>query len=123
MLPRKNRISRKEFPSQNVKGFPLSQKRVSDVDKKLFTAVFYKKGGKESEISRVSVVVSKKTAKTAVDRNTLRRRFYDLVAPILKQIEGSTTVVIYPKIEAKKETFQNLKAEMEKAFKTANLLK
>lgn len=112
MLPRKNRISRKEFPSHNVKGFRVFSP--------YFSAIFYKK---EAGECRASVVVSKKTAKTAVDRNKLRRRFYDLVAPYFKTSSQPTTIVFYPKIESKPAKFSVLQIEVENAFKQAKLIK
>lgn len=112
MLPRKNRISRKDFPSHNVRGFRSFSP--------LFSAVFYTK---EVGESRVSVVVSKKTAKTAVDRNYLRRRFYDIIRLFLNQTEKPFTVVIYPKIESKAAPQVTLKIEIEKALNQAKLIK
>jgi len=112
MLPRKNRIPRKDFPSHNVKGFRAFSP--------LFSCVFYTK--KEGD-PRISVVVSKKTAKTAVVRNTLRRRFYDLVSLFLKDPNTPFTLVVYPKIESKAADTELLKVELEKAFKQAKLIK
>lgn len=114
MLPRKNRITRKDFPSRDMRGFRVFSP--------LFSAVFYQTSGKSSLQSRASVVVSKKTAKTAVARNTLRRRFYDLLAPYFKDLPVPTMVVIYPKIDAQKAPFSTLKSEVEKAFKQAKLI-
>lgn len=113
MLPSKNRISRKDFPSPKERG--------SRVFTPLFTVVFYKAviGVKESH---ASVVVSKKTAKTAVVRNKLRRRFYDLLAPYFKIIPAPITVVIYPKVEAIKSQFSALNEEMGKALKQAKVI-
>lgn len=113
MLPQKNRISRKDFPGHKVQGFRVFSP--------LFSAVFYKVLDKNVTESRVSVVVSKKTAKTAVSRNTLRRRFYELFAPHLAGI-NPTTIVVYPKKEAQKEQFSVLKSEVEKALKQAKLI-
>lgn len=112
MLPRKNRISRKDFPSHSVKGFRAFSP--------LFSGVFYPK---KDGFSRASVVVSKKTAKTAVVRNALRRRFYDLVAPYIKDSVSPFVLVVYPKAEAKAAEIGVLKAEIEKAFKQAKLIK
>lgn len=123
MLPSKNRISRKDFPAHNMQGFRVFSP--------LFTAVFYKGSDKNSRPgresadseSRASVVVSKKTAKSAVLRNTIRRRFYDLLAPFFKEATTTTTIVIYPKVDAKKAEFSVLKTEIERAFKQAKLIK
>lgn len=113
MLPQKNRISRKDFPSPKEHG--------SRVFTPFFTAVFYKAniGAKES---RASVVVSKKTAKTAVVRNSQRRRFYEILAQYFKILRTPITVVIYPKTEAQKAEFAVLKTEIEKALKQAKVI-
>ena len=112
MLPKKNRISRKDFPSHKAQG-----RRVFTP---FFSAVFYR--SKDAAESRVSVVVSKKTAKSAVSRNTLRRRFYDLLAPYVKVFSTPTTIVVYPKSDALKAQFSVLGQEMEKALKQARLI-
>ncbi len=110
MLPKKNRISRKDFPSYKAQGFRVFSP--------FFTAVFYK----TIQNTKVSVVVSKKTAKTAVVRNALRRKFYELFAPFLTTVINPTTVVFYPKAEAQKTPLSVLKAEMEKTLKQAGIL-
>ncbi len=110
MLPKKNRISRKDFPAYKAQGFRVFSS--------FFTAVFYK----TTQSTKVSVVVSKKTSKTAVARNALRRRFYELFAPFLNTITSPTTAVFYPKAEAQKAKFSDLKIEMEKALRQAGVL-
>ncbi|OIP66502.1 MAG: hypothetical protein COV32_02985 [Candidatus Yonathbacteria bacterium CG10_big_fil_rev_8_21_14_0_10_43_136] len=110
MLPRKNRTSRKDFPTQKDRG--------NRVFLPLFTAVFYE----GNTISRASVVVSKKTAKSAVDRNRQRRRFYDILAPYFKILSAPRTVVIYPKADAQKASFSVLNKEIEKALKQAKVV-
>lgn len=123
MLPKKNRISRRDFPTHKMQGFRAFSP--------LFSAVFYKpsdtvldqKRVQYCSESRATVVVSKKTAKTAVVRNRLRRRFYELLAQSFKKLLTPTTVVIYPKINAHKATFEELSLEIEKAFKLARLIK
>ncbi|OHA80230.1 MAG: ribonuclease P protein component [Candidatus Yonathbacteria bacterium RIFCSPHIGHO2_01_FULL_44_41] len=114
MLPRKNRISRKNFPTHKARG--------SRVFSPFFSAVFYQNDDVEEKQSRMATVVSKKTAKTAVARNLLRRRFYELFMPYLKEMIRPTTVVIYPKSEAQKVPFSFLKSEIEKALKQAKLI-
>lgn len=111
MLPRRNRISRKNFPShqaKSVRGFST-----------FFTAVFYSTKNKES---RASVVVSKKTAKSAVVRNKLRRRFYELLGFYFKSMTP-TTIVVYPKKEAQLAQYEVLKTELGEVIKKAKLLK
>lgn len=111
MLPQKNRISRNDFPTGSRQG--------SRVFSPLFSGVIYpSKTG-----TRVAVVVSKKTAKTAVARNTLRRRFYATLAPYLKSFSQESLIVLYPKIEAKKSPFSMLKVEIEAMLRHTKLLK
>ncbi len=88
-----------------------------------FNVVFYKNDVKMDPNCHVSVVVSKKTAKRAVDRNYLRRRFYDLVGPFLGLASEFFTVVFYPKKEAKDVSKDVLSLEIEKALKSAKLIK
>ena len=110
MLPSKNRISRKDFPTHKDRG--------NRVFLPLFTAVFYK----GNTISHASVVVSKKTAKTAVVRNKQKRRFYELLEPYFRIIKAPITVVIYPKADALKASFSVLNIEIEKALKQAKVI-
>lgn len=110
MLPKKNRIPRKDFPLPSLKGVRSFSP--------LFSVVFYPHLSK----SQVSVVVSKKTAKTAVARNTLRRRFYELLAPHLGELSRKATIVIYPKLGAEKARFVELKTEIKRVLKEAKLL-
>jgi len=108
MLPKKNRIPRKDFPTDSRQGFRVFSP--------LFSAVFYKTTKPESHIS---VVVSKKTAKNAVTRNSLRRRFYSVVAEYLTK--NPVMAVFYPKKEAIKADFKNLKSEIEKALRSKTI--
>ena len=113
MLPKKNRISRKDFPTNKDRGL-----RVSHV---LFTAVFYKLDSSGAKESKASIVVSKKTAKTAVERNNLRRRFYALGELFLKDAQSPITVVVYPKAESQKIKFLTLRHEIEMALKQTHV--
>ena len=112
MLPQKNRIARKDFPTGPRQGFRVFSPLFSGV-------VHPQKGGGV----RVSVVVSKKTAKTAVVRNSLRRRFYAAMSPYLASFSQGALIVLYPKIEAKKASYSILKTEVETALRHAKLLK
>ncbi len=72
MVASQNRISRAHFPTYFASG-----KRFHS---EFFTVVYTK-----STDFRVSVVVSKKIAKSAVDRNRLRRRAYGVVERLNKE--------------------------------------
>lgn len=81
------------------------------------------KGKEGQKENRVSVVVSKKTAKTAVLRNFLRRRFYEATSPLLRNAINPVTIVVYPKKEAEKAQFSVLKEEIVNTLLKAKLIK
>ena len=110
MLARKNRISRNEFPSSKTKGARFFSTSFS-------ITIYITEGN-----TRFSVVVSKKVAKRAVDRNYLRRQFYSLVEPHLKIITKKVKIVIYPKSEALKMPFLLLQKELIVVLQTAKLI-
>lgn len=110
MLPKKNRISKKDFPS--------SQRQGIRVFSAFFSAVFYKN---EGEV-RVAVVISKKTAKTAVLRNLLRRRFYHAIQENHGRFIQKGSLVIYPKKEAGAAPFSVIKKEITEALNKAKLI-
>lgn len=103
MLPKKNRIKRKDFPS--------SQRQANRISSPLFSGNIYRCQGN----TQVSVVVSKKIAKTAVARNKIRRRFYSAVSPFIKDSRG-VFIVLYPKIKTEEVSFSLLKSEIERMF-------
>jgi ribonuclease P protein component len=100
MLPKKNRISKENFPSPKRQGFRVFSQ--------LFSVVFYKG---EEEI-RMAVVVSKKIAKTAVMRNRIRRKMYSILREGTKRTNKKGTLVIYPKKEALTAKFSVLEKEV-----------
>ncbi len=110
MLSKKNRITRKDFPARNRQGLRFFSA--------FFTGTIYANEGGV----KVSVVVSKKTAKTAVVRNYLRRLFYEAVSEQTKGFLKGALIVFYPKIEAQKAPFSVLKTEIEKALRQAKLV-
>ena len=110
MIPQKNRIIKKDFPAPKRQG--------SRIFSPLFSGTFYK----EVDEMRVAVVVSKKTAKTAVTRNLIRRRFYSIMELHQKNLTQKGLMVFYPKKEALTATFDALKAEVEAALRRARLI-
>ena len=109
MLPKKNRLSRKNFPASNVRGFRVFSP--------LFSLVVYPK----SEGIYIAIVVSKKISKSAVVRNTIRRRFYALLESEIKGLRPAT-VVVYPKQEAITSSPTVLRIELIKALQQARLI-
>lgn len=106
MLSRKNRITRNEFPSFKRQGIRVFSG--------YFSGTLYE--SPSLEITKFSVVVSKKVSKSAVTRNTLRRRFYEIARTHLQRLEPGTMVVLYPKQEAIKAPFAVLQEEFEKTL-------
>lgn len=115
MLPRKNRISKKDFPAPKRPAYRDGHgagRQGTRVFSPLFSGVIYKNDG----LARTAVVVSKKTAKTAVARNRIRRRFYAVLEPILKGGKQGGTMVFYPKKEVETAPFAVLRSEIETAL-------
>lgn len=110
MLPRKNRIPKEDFPTSKRQGLRLFSP--------FFSGTFYKEEGK----TRVSVVVSKKTAKTAVARNLIRRRFYEIMQELQKSLTQQGMIVFYPKKETTTADFKDLKEEVKVALQKAKIL-
>lgn len=110
MLSRKNRIPKTEFPSFKDKGIRFVSA--------LFSGTAYPSLGGV----KVSVVVSKKTAKGAVERNRIRRRVYAAVEPFLGKFTREARVVFYPKTEAIKAPMTVLKEEIEVSLKKSKIL-
>lgn len=111
MLSQKNRITRKDFPAHSRQGFRVFSE--------LFSGAVYTSNEKEV---RVSIVVSKKTAKLAVVRNRLRRVFYEAIKPYLKNISNGSLVVLYPKQASIKADFKVIESELESSLKKAKVL-
>ena len=110
MLPKKNRVTRKEFPSHKQQGI------------RAFSALFSCTIYPCRDVSKISVVVSKKIDKRAIARNTLRRRFYAIAETYIKDFSREALIVFYPKIEARKAPFSLLKTEMERVLRSAKLV-
>lgn len=110
MLPKKNRISRSKFPNKQ-KGIRFFSP--------LFSLSIYKV---DATIATVSIVVSKKTAKSVVERNLMRRRMYTAATPFIKSFLYSVQVVFYPKYEVATTKTQFIKAEIEKTLRQAKLI-
>jgi ribonuclease P protein component len=83
----------------------------------MFSLVVYSK----SEGVAVAVVVSKKISKSAVVRNTVRRRFYSLFEPCLKNMHPAT-IIVYPKQESVTSSPFVLNVELKKALHQMKLL-
>lgn len=101
MLPRRSKVSRAHFLEASTKArvyhFPLYTARflpVSTLPK-----------------SRAAVVVSKKVAARAVDRNKIKRRTYNILRSVLPSLPTGT-LLIFVKKEAVAKSFQELEREI-----------
>jgi len=104
MLPKKNRITRKNFPDFKI--------RATRAYSQFFSGSLYKNETSSNTLSHVSVVISKKVAKTAVVRNRMRRRFYAIVEPLIKNSSQPLSLILYPKAESLKVEFSILQANV-----------
>lgn len=85
MIPFKNR-----FHGHN--SLTYTYKNGQTIRSKLFSIKFCTNPRKR--FSRVAVVVSKKVAKKAVQRNFLRRRLYSLIRPYINQFQRNYDLII-----------------------------
>jgi len=71
---------------------------------------------------RFSIVVSKKVLKSAVGRNRIRRRLYEYIRPIIKDMETvHDVVIIVTSSEVRKMPAIELKEQLDQAFSKADL--
>lgn len=108
MMPKKNRLLRENFENIMKKGgFKNSS---------LFSSRILKNVENKGDFEpKVSVVVSKKVAKTAVLRNKIRRRAYEVVAKLPKK---PYSIILFAKKGAEKATFKELEAQISEILKT-----
>ncbi|MFN3693263.1 MAG: ribonuclease P protein component [Candidatus Paceibacteria bacterium] len=99
MVATQNRIPRAQFPAYFASG-----KRFHS---EYFTLVYTK-----ATDFRVSVVVSKKVAKSAVDRNRLRRRAYGVIERLNREHAVGGIYIILYKSGALKATRLTLQTEL-----------
>lgn len=105
MLPKNNRITRKEFPVASTQGFRVFSP--------FFTVVVYKN---KENTTKATIVVSKKISKSAVVRNKTKRVFYEVVQRFIPHITHPSLLVIYPKKEYFDAKFSVLEDEFRKTL-------
>lgn len=109
------------LPSSRRLSIPLFK---SVVDKgKLFHSPFFSAKMMRAEgPSRFSVVVSKKVAKNATDRNKIRRRMYSALIPFCKNVSGVHGVIMLKK-EVIKASSDQISFELGVFFVKIGLMK
>lgn len=106
MLPRSKKINTQLF------------KEVFDKGKIYHFNYFFVKVLKlnKEEKSKFTVVSSKKITKTAITRNLLRRRFFNIIKEIYKELPSSIAIIFFLKKGAGNLKFEDLKQEIIKIF-------
>ncbi|MDD5318393.1 MAG: ribonuclease P protein component [Candidatus Pacebacteria bacterium] len=94
MLPRTHRINTDECNNILTKGV--------SVYTPFFSLRFIKYAHTEPFSSSFGVVVSKKVAKTAVERNRLKRRSREIIRSFLSKIQPNFKVMVFVSAAAKK---------------------
>lgn len=110
MIPKNRRIKTALFRSSLGKTFRGKhlQVRIRKVDDTL--------------PSRFAGIVSKKTAKTAVLRNAIRRKVYIALNPLLPRITPGFLCFLYPSREVEVLSIHELKKELQTIFQEAAIL-
>jgi len=104
MLAKKERLSKSDFSR-----FFSSGKRLHSP---LFTLIF-----SPHKTSHGSVVVSKKVARRAVDRNRMRRRIYDMLRGHLRGGAPAGVYILLVKKAALSATYDELKEALDDLIK------
>lgn len=106
MIPKKNRLSRLNIIDVKNFGRVLHSEQA--------TYIIHKQNHKETKIG---VVVSKKTLKSAVGRNKLKRRVFTLFRSILAH-DPKLHVLVFPKKKAtlSKTAYKAIRGEIEKIW-------
>jgi len=111
MLPRNKRNSTKIFTEIIKKG-------------NFFHSDFFIIRSIKSEgNSRFSISVPKKIAKTAVERNQIKRRIYSIVKKLNDKLNKGFNIIIIIKEKAVKASFEELNKEIELNFVKSKFLK
>lgn len=111
MLPRSQRISKELFKDIIQKG---------DI---FHSSFFIVKCLKSHDKSRFSISVSKKIAKTAVQRNYIRRRIYSIIKDLPHPFISNKKIVLSLKNEILKAKDEKIKEEIASVFVKCGILK
>lgn len=67
---------------------------------------------KENQGAKVAVIVSKKVAKSSVERNRIRRRVYGAIQKPISDLPQGTYILLYPKKEITLASYQDIEADI-----------
>lgn len=111
MLKKSQRLTTKELEQVIMTG--------KVVHSTLFSVRFLSGSGK-----KFAAITPKKIIKTAVDRNFVRRKIYEALAPVVKAIKSDVHIAIFSKLtrkEIKETSLETISAELRNIFKKARL--
>lgn len=111
MLPRKERLTKTVFNTVLEKG------RV--IHSPLFLLRIL--GGQKN--TGISAVASKKIAKTAVERNRIRRLIYRGVGPLMSSIISGTHVIVFAKQAMNETKAATITDDLKSVFAKARIMK
>lgn len=112
MLPRAHRLTKET-------DFKLLAQEGQSFYSPLFTIKILK--AKDAD-SRFGVVISAKVSKKAVVRNKIKRRITEIIRLALPKIKSGFDVMILVKTVVAEKNYQEIKEDIEKLFKKANIL-
>ncbi len=108
MLPKENRLKKKkDFEKVFEKGETIKG-----------DSVYIKALKTKEPFTRIGFIVSKKVSLNAVERNKIKRRIREIVKTI--PIKNKFDIVIVSLSKIKKNTFEEIKQDIEKTFKKIN---
>ncbi|OGG91940.1 ribonuclease P protein component [Candidatus Kaiserbacteria bacterium RIFCSPLOWO2_12_FULL_53_8] len=111
-MPKKYRLSRSDF-------LGLDRKRSRRVHGTCFSLTIAPLP--EGERAKAAVVVPKKMAARAVDRNRIERRVREALRPLLARLQSPTVLVFHAKREAAEASFADTKKDIKTLLGRAGL--
>ncbi len=119
MVPKENRLtSRYEFNKVKF----LSDKLNSRFNGKFFNLIFARPLNYVGS-SKFGIVVSKKSVASAVLRNTLKRKYRELLRGKLSDLNEGVWVVIYPKSRSIEASYEELSSSLTQVLQANNISK
>lgn len=112
MLPKENRLSRKDFL--------LLKKHKPIVSGKYFSLVVLL--SEDFKTSKFAILISKKNLKGAVDRNKVKRIFYDELSGIISKLSKNVYAIFILRKNVINKSKEEILYEVEKTFKKIKLL-
>lgn len=110
-MPKKYRLSRADWLR-----LPRPTRRVHGSYFSLSVVPFPSPGG-----PRVALVVPKKIAKRAVDRNKIERRCREALRPLMGNVQKSVALIFHAKREAREAAYAEVAADIRKMLRSLDM--